>query len=154
MIVALDTDVLIDLLRGRSPQVRARMSELHERGDELVMSSIVLYELTRAALRSARPELHLNEIDALVERIEVVSLSGDDALTAARVQVELERAGQGIGVFDRLIAGQAFARDWSLVTGNLWEFARVEGLRLLDWSNPDEVVSITGGLSWFRPPPR
>jgi tRNA(fMet)-specific endonuclease VapC len=39
-----------------------------------------------------------------------------------------------IGPFDTLIAGQALARGMTLVTANMREFSRVEGLRLEDWT--------------------
>ena len=38
-----------------------------------------------------------------------------------------------IGRYDVLIAGQAAARDLTLVTHNTREFARVPGLRIEDW---------------------
>ena len=42
-------------------------------------------------------------------------------------------AGGGIGPYDVLIAGQALARGLTLVTHNVREFGRVEGLRVEDW---------------------
>jgi len=38
-----------------------------------------------------------------------------------------------IGLYDVLIAGQAKARDLTLVTSNTGEFHRVAGLRVEDW---------------------
>ncbi len=45
----------------------------------------------------------------------------------------LERRGQGIGGYDLLIAGHARSRGLVVVTGDLGEFMRVEGLRCEDW---------------------
>jgi len=144
VIVALDTNVLIDLLRGRHPHMRAHVDGALAAGDEVVASSVVLYELIRGALRSGRPERHLAEIDAILTRLRIIPLDRADAVAAAHLQVALERTGRGIGVFDRLIAGQALARGWTLVTGNLSEFARVEGLRLLQWSEAGDAISLIG----------
>lgn len=44
--------------------------------------------------------------------------------------------GTPIGPYDVLIAGQARARDLTLVTNNLSEFRRVEGLKIEDWTQP------------------
>lgn len=139
MILSLDTNVVIELLRATTPHYRLRLDEARADGARAIISSIVLNELAFGALRSARPELHLQRIDALVSAIEVEPWTAEDALAAARVRVELEREGKGIGAFDTLIAGQAFNRGWTVVTANVWEFLRVKGLRLLDWSNPEGV---------------
>ena len=40
-----------------------------------------------------------------------------------------------IGAYDLLIAGQGLARDWTVVTANTREFARVDGLRLETWTD-------------------
>jgi tRNA(fMet)-specific endonuclease VapC len=45
----------------------------------------------------------------------------------------LERKGQVIGGYDVLIAGHARSLGLTVVTGNLGEFLRVEGLRAEDW---------------------
>jgi tRNA(fMet)-specific endonuclease VapC len=46
----------------------------------------------------------------------------------------LEAQKQPIGPYDTLIAGQALARGYTLVTANYREFSRVEGLLWEDWS--------------------
>ncbi len=137
MILSLDTNVVIELLRGTNPHYRVRLDEAQAAGDRAVISSIVLNELAFGALRSARPELHLQRLDTLVAAIETESWTAEDALAAARVRMELEREGRGIGAFDTLIAGQAFNRGWTVVTANVSEFLRVKGLRLVDWSKPE-----------------
>jgi tRNA(fMet)-specific endonuclease VapC len=48
----------------------------------------------------------------------------------------LRRRGQAIGPLDGLIAGQALARSWTLVTANRREFDRIEGLNVIDWTQP------------------
>ncbi len=45
----------------------------------------------------------------------------------------LERSGQVIGAYDLLIAGHARSRGLVVVTANLGEFGRVDGLRSEDW---------------------
>jgi tRNA(fMet)-specific endonuclease VapC len=41
-----------------------------------------------------------------------------------------------IGPYDTLIAGQALARQLTLVTANVSEFSRVKGLSWQDWAKP------------------
>jgi tRNA(fMet)-specific endonuclease VapC len=44
------------------------------------------------------------------------------------------QAGQAIGPFDALIAGQAKARDLTVITNNLREYLRIENLKVEDWT--------------------
>jgi tRNA(fMet)-specific endonuclease VapC len=48
----------------------------------------------------------------------------------------LEAAGKPIGAYDYLIAGQALARQLTLMTANISEFSRVKGLMWQDWAKP------------------
>jgi tRNA(fMet)-specific endonuclease VapC len=70
----------------------------------------------------------------LSKGIEVLPFAPSDAEAAARIRAALEQAKQSIGPFDTLIAGQALARNLTLVTSNTREFSRVEGLKWEDWS--------------------
>jgi virulence-associated protein VagC len=63
----------------------------------------------------------------------VLPFDGDAAGHAADIRAPLERRGQSIGAYDVLIAGYARSRGLIVVTGNLDEFARVDGLRREDW---------------------
>lgn len=59
----------------------------------------------------------------------------DDAECAGEIRARLTRAGQMIGAYDVLIAGQALARSLTLVTRNLREFSRVQRLAVEDWES-------------------
>lgn len=58
---------------------------------------------------------------------------------AAEIRVALEREGSVIGAYDLMIAGHARSRGLVVVTGNLGEFRRVDGLRSEDWLAPGSV---------------
>lgn len=66
--------------------------------------------------------------------VEVVDFVEEDAVAAALIKANLAARGQMIGAYDLMIAGQALARGWTVVTGNTHEFSRVEGLKLEDWT--------------------
>jgi len=65
---------------------------------------------------------------------DVLAFTGSDAVSAAHIRATLEKQKQPIGPYDPLIAGQAIARGLTLVTANVGEFARVDGLQWEDWS--------------------
>jgi tRNA(fMet)-specific endonuclease VapC len=66
--------------------------------------------------------------------LEVLPFDDNAAAHAAEIRGSLERRGQPIGSYDTLIAGHARSRGIIVVTGNISEFSRVEGLRVEDWS--------------------
>ena len=71
--------------------------------------------------------------DAIVQGFEAMSFDEDAARRYGEVRAALERQGQPIGRNDLMIAAHALALDATLVTDNVREFARVEGLRLENW---------------------
>ncbi len=52
----------------------------------------------------------------------------------AEIRDSLESRGEVIGLFDMQIAAIALAHDLTVVTNNVSEFRRVDGLRVEDWS--------------------
>ena len=126
----LDTNAVIAVLAGKVAVTgRLRRQALRD----VAVSSVVIHELRYGASKSARQAENHSRIDAL--RFEVVPFEAEDARQAGEIRAALERAGTPIGGYDLLIAGQALARDLILVTHNMREFERVEGLRFEDWES-------------------
>ena len=126
----LDTNLCIRVLRDRPQAVRERFNA---EADGLCTSTIVLSELLHGAAKSDRPEHHRGRVEHFAARLEVLSFDEAAAHHTADIRASLERRGQPIGGYDLLIAGHARSRGLTVVTGNLAEFSRVEGLRCEDW---------------------
>ena len=126
----LDTNLCIRVLRDRPAVVRQRFNL---EADGLAISSIVLTELLHGAAKSARPVENRNEVEKFAARLDVLPFDARAADHAADIRANLERRGQTIGAYDLLIAGHARSLGLVVVTGNLAEFQRVEGLRCEDW---------------------
>jgi len=126
----LDTNVCIRVLRDRPPEARERFNL---EADSLCISAVVLTELLHGAVKSDRPEHHRAEVERFASRLEVLPFDETAADHAADIRATLERKGQPIGGYDVLIAGHARSRGLTIVTGNLSEFGRVDGLRCEDW---------------------
>lgn len=99
--------------------------------DRLLLSTIVWHELYYGAYGGDRTNETLRRIDGL--ELPVLPFDDVDARVAAEIRAVLKRAGTPIGPLDTLIAGQALARDLTLVTRNTREFQRIEGLMLENW---------------------
>jgi tRNA(fMet)-specific endonuclease VapC len=91
-----------------------------------------MHELYYGAYKSERQEHGVGLVDALL--FEVLEFDSEDGRHAGEIRAALARQGRPIGPYDVLIAGQARARDLTLVTANVGEFRRVEGLRVENWS--------------------
>lgn len=139
MTICLDTNVVVEMLRNRKPHYRNRLEENETAGTPVRLSALTFHELTYGAMISARPAQQLAMIDDLVSRAPVEPWSPEDAVAAARIRADLRRSGSEIGKVDSLIAGQALNRGWRVVTDNVREFIRVDGLTVVDWSDPLEA---------------
>jgi tRNA(fMet)-specific endonuclease VapC len=127
---ALDTNLCIRVLRDRPHTLRQRFDL---EADGLSISSIVLTELLHGAAKSAQPDHNRTEVERFTARLEVLAFDVAAAHHAADIRATLERAGRIIGGYDLLIAGHARSRGLVVVTSNLGEFRRVDGLRSEDW---------------------
>lgn len=126
----LDTNVCIRVLRDRPQHMRARFNA---EADGLCISTVVLMELLHGAAKSARPEDNRREVERFAARLEVLPFDEQAAAHAADIRASLEKRGQVIGAYDTQIAGHARSRGLIVVTSNMGEFTRVEGLRCEDW---------------------
>lgn len=124
----LDTNAVIALLKGHPgmlDQIR------RYRPADFGLPSVVMYELYFGALKSQRRDANLDRIAAL--RFDVVPFDLEDAARSAEIRAALAKAGTPIGPYDAMIAGQALARNLTVVTNNGGEFRRVAELRIEDW---------------------
>ncbi|UVO54183.1 PIN domain-containing protein [Sphingomonas sp. SUN039] len=126
----LDTNVCIRVIRNRPAAVAARFqSEV----DDLAISTIVWHELLHGAEKSDRPAYHREKAEDFATRLTILNFDQAAAADAANIKFVLGKKGQMIGPNDLLIAGHARSLGLQLITGNLGEFRRVDGLRCEDW---------------------
>ena len=98
------------------------------------ISTITLGELVSGAERSQHVERNLADIESMTARLELLPFDNKSAYHFGQIRAALYGAGQPMGTYDMMIAGQARALGLILVTNNTKEFERVPGLRLEDWS--------------------
>src|SRR5262249_52489795 len=87
-------------------------------------------------LHQERVKRHNARINELLSEIPALPFDSDDACTTGRIRTVLTRAGEKIGPYDVMIAGVALTRGLILVTSNIREFCRVDGLQLEDGREP------------------
>ncbi len=133
MTYLLDTNACIKYLNGRSERIRKNLES--RKPEEMVVCSVVKAELYYGAMKSAKPKKNIERISRFLDAF--VSLPFDDHAADAygQIRAKLEKSGTPIGPNDLLIAAIAISNDVTLVTNNVEEFARVDGLALEDWES-------------------
>jgi tRNA(fMet)-specific endonuclease VapC len=126
----LDTNVCIRVLRDRPASARERFNA---EADGLCISAVTLAELLHGAARSSQPIKTRQQVEQMASRLEVLAFDAEAAAHFGEIRAALEREGRVIGAYDLMIAGHARSRALTVVTGNLREFSRVQGLRCEDW---------------------
>jgi tRNA(fMet)-specific endonuclease VapC len=131
----LDTSICIALLRDSSTLVARRFRQAISRRDSICISSLVLCELWYGAYKSSRVEENAETLRRFLGGpVEIVRFDEEDAHAAGEIRAQLARTGMTIGSYDTLIAGQGLSKGFTVVTSNLSEFQRVDGLLCQDWA--------------------
>jgi tRNA(fMet)-specific endonuclease VapC len=126
----LDSDVLIDYLRGAGPG-RDLLRDL-ARGAGYRVTAVTAFELAlgRSYRKNPRP-VHALLAAPLLTLTRKAGLRGGALLSALR------REGEAIDVRDAMQAGICLEADAQLITRNTSHFERVPGLRL---SHPNQLL--------------
>jgi tRNA(fMet)-specific endonuclease VapC len=125
---------VIYLSKNRPPQVAQRIDALGD-DDSIAMSFITWAELLRGAEGSQRREATLQHLEALSRLAPVLYPQGPGICEHYAVQATaLKRRATPIDANDLWIACHALAIGATVVSHNVSEFSRVEGLQLVDWA--------------------
>lgn len=126
----LDTNIVIYVIK-RKPIELLDLFNLH--AGQMSISSITLAELLHGAEKSAKPEHNMRQVEDFISRLEVLEYGIKAAAHYGSIRASLEKQGTPIGVNDLHIAGHARSEGFILVTNNMREFERVDGLCVENW---------------------
>lgn len=134
MIYMIDTNILIYQMKNMFPQITARFNRAEEQDAQLVMSFITYTELLKGAENSTQKLKVLATINQLIQKIKIVYPNNSAICQHYATQFQqLKQAGTPIGNHDLWIACHALAEQAVLVTHNVREFERIDGLKVEDW---------------------
>jgi tRNA(fMet)-specific endonuclease VapC len=126
----LDTNIVSDLVRNPQGKVAEHILKVGER--KVCTSIIVAAELCYGAEKKQSPRLTA-QLEAVLGALEILPLEKPADASYGSLRAQLERAGKPIGANDLLIAAQALALGYTVVTDNEKEFSRVRQLNLENW---------------------
>ncbi|PHS19496.1 MAG: VapC toxin family PIN domain ribonuclease [Kangiella sp.] len=127
----LDTNACIQLLNKSDTQFEKNMQKVSP--SEVVICSVVKAELIYGARHSSRVEGNLQLLSKFFAPMQSFSFDDKAAEEYGVIRADLASQGKIIGPNDLLIASIARSKDLVLVSNNTKEFARITGLRLVDW---------------------
>lgn len=126
----LDTNIVIYVIKRRPVEMLSRFNAQLGR---MAISSITLAELYYGTEKSQFPDRNLRVIEDFVSRLDVLNYDARAALHYGAIRADLERKGTPVGANDLHIAAHARSAGLTLVSNNLREFSRVEGLLSENW---------------------
>ncbi len=129
----LDTNILSDLIRRPQGPVARAIARV---GEEAVATSIVVAAELRFGAEKRGSARLTAQVEAVLSVLPVLALTEDADRHYAMLRSAIERRGTPIGGNDMLIAAHALSLGATLVTRNIGEFGRIDGLAVEDW--PDD----------------
>ena len=128
----LDSNTISYYFRG-DPQVVPRLQAV--RPGSLGVPAIVVYELRYGLMRLPQEaaEPRLAALAQFLRPLQMLPFDDECALQAAKIRIALEATGTPIGPHNTLIAATALRHQATLITRNVREFSRVQGLQWINW---------------------
>lgn len=126
----LDTNIVSDLVRN--PQGRVAQ-QIRKVGENRVCTSIIVASELRYGAAKRQSARLTAQLDAVLGALDVIALEAPADVTYGIIRTQLERVGKPIGGNDLLIAAQALALGYTIVTDNVREFERIPRLARENW---------------------
>ena len=126
----LDTDISIYIIKNRPQGLR---NTFNNRAGQLCVSAITAAELIHGAMKSSETDRNLRKVEDYLSRLDILEFGEVAAAHYGDIRAALERQGNIIGPNDLFIAAHSRCQALILVTNNVREFQRVEGLRIENW---------------------
>jgi len=130
MTYLLDTNTCIFIMK-KIPDVMEQFRYAQSSG--VAISSITLAELEFGVSKSQAYERNRNTLLAFSTLVDIQLFDIFASAEYGKIRAALEKRGTPIGILDTLIAAHAKSLNLTLVTNNVREFQRVEGLAIKDW---------------------
>jgi tRNA(fMet)-specific endonuclease VapC len=128
----LDTNICIFLIKKKPEAVIARLEESISSG--IGISSITLSELEYGIQKSTHIEKNALNLLRFLAPFDIVPFDEYAAREYGKIRAYLEKRGEPIGGMDMLIGAHAKSLATILVTNNVREFSRIDGIRVEDWT--------------------
>ncbi|MDR0275674.1 MAG: type II toxin-antitoxin system VapC family toxin [Burkholderiaceae bacterium] len=132
----LDTNICSFIMREHSASVIQHLEAAVKARFRIVISAITYAEMRYGAASPKAPKKIESMVSSFINRLDdILPWNAEAVDMSVQIRKELARRGTPIGENDAAIAGHALSANCILVTNNTREFARVDGLQIVDWRN-------------------
>ena len=128
--ILLDSNICIYIINTKPPEVLARFRQFQL--GEIGLSSVAAAELAYGVAKSGSAR-NRQALEMFLAPLDILPFDEKALWAYGDVRADLERRGLAIGSLDTMIAAHALSLNATLVTNNLREFSRVNGLLLENW---------------------
>ncbi len=132
MLYCLDTNIVIDLLRG-DKRLQATIESCIREKIGFCMTPIALAELFKGAYLAARQKDALRLVEDFVHSVELLNFTEQACKLFGYFHAELRKQGKQTQDADLMIGSIALAHDAALVTRNGKDFKNIAGLKIIEW---------------------
>lgn len=126
----LDTNILSDLVRHPQGVIAEKIAM---EGEKNICTSIVVAAELRFGASKRGSERLTAQVEAILSALEILPLEEPADRRYGELRNYLEKRGEAIGPNDIFIAAHALALDCVVITANVREFSRVQGLKVENW---------------------
>ena len=127
----LDTNICIYLIKNKPLHVREKFNQYNI--GEICISSITVSELYYGVEKSEFIDKNKQALALFLSALNIVDFDEKATVIYGKIRSDLERKGTVIGSQDMLIAAHAKSLNVELITNNVKEFQRVDGLKIDNW---------------------
>lgn len=124
----LDSSFVVDLMASDEGAV-AKLNELVDDAEPLAVSALTVTEVRRGLAND--PDRRA--FDDAMDDVSVVPFDRSEARRAADLLRRLDAEGTPVGAVDAMIAATALERNEKVLTRNVSEFDRIDGLRVVPY---------------------
>jgi len=128
----LDTDICIYIIKKKPIDVLKNIKIKSKK--DIFISSITIAELEYGVAKSLYPVKNKISLIEFLSIFNILNFDDHDAVAFGTIKAELEKAGRIIGPMDLLLSAQALSKKLILVTNNVREFERINGLKTENWA--------------------
>jgi len=129
----LDTNIVSDIVKGKSLAARARLANL-QYGEIACISAITEAELQYGLAKTPKATVIRPVVESFIAKIQVLPWGREEALTYGALRAKQEAAGKPLGNLDMLIAAHAISVGAILVTNDKGFLQLADLPATVDWS--------------------
>jgi tRNA(fMet)-specific endonuclease VapC len=129
----LDTNIVSDIVKGKSLAARARLANL-QHGEIACISAITEAELQYGLAKRPKATVIRSVVESFIQRIQVLPWGREEALAYGALRAKQEAAGKALGNLDMLIAAHAISVGAILVTNDKGSLQLGDLPATVDWS--------------------